>query len=209
MDRMEAMCRETIPTAPAGSPEPRIVAMQSVAIPLPPAASTASPPQPLPINNLERMKMVVILIPPSMTPDHPQQSISTEVADSQRQPFMITGDMPTLDECQGLEQAELAMPDVDDNFLHMLHMFKSWYGADFPPSNIPYNKDLNRHVVTPMPTFWSFPALFHTHLLPLVPIWHAPTQSSISHCDTFHPLGGHFPFGSAGQSRHGAGSLLV
>ncbi|KAI6101898.1 hypothetical protein F5141DRAFT_1065850 [Pisolithus sp. B1] len=93
-DRMEAMCRATIPTPPAGSPAPcidrmvamcnatippppacvsaaqtdKMVAMRSVAIPLPPVASAALPPQPPPINNLERMKMAVILIPPSMAP---------------------------------------------------------------------------------------------------------------------------------------------
>ncbi|KAI6140089.1 hypothetical protein EDD17DRAFT_1516475 [Pisolithus thermaeus] len=82
--------------------------------------------------------------------DHPQQSTSTEVTDSQRQPSMITGDMPTLDEHQALEQVELATSDVDDDFLHMLHMLKSWHGADFPPSNIPYNKDLDGHIMQAM-----------------------------------------------------------
>ncbi|KAI6096612.1 hypothetical protein EDD16DRAFT_1527923 [Pisolithus croceorrhizus] len=202
MDRMEAMCRATIPTPPAGSPAPhmdrmvamcnatippppacmpaaqtdKMAAMRSVAIPLPPVASAALPPQPLPINNLERMKMAVIPIPPSMAPapafikyrgnvDHPQQSTSTEVTDSQRQPCMITGedinqgeepdhgctvdfgDMPTLEECQALEWVELAMSDADDDFLHALHMFKSQHGAGFPPSNIPYDKDLDRHIM--------------------------------------------------------------
>ncbi|KAI6102054.1 hypothetical protein EDD17DRAFT_1764432 [Pisolithus thermaeus] len=200
----------------------KMVAMQSVAIiPLPPVASTALPSQPLPINNLERMKMVVILIPPSMAPapnmdwlermhnatiphapssrmemmdaqpqpllntDHPQQCTSTKVAVSQRQPCTITGedinqgeepdhshtvdlgtpdhrqlrdlllnavagDMPTLEECQALEWAELATSDADDNFLHVLHMFKLWHGAGFPPSNIPYNKDLDRHIMQAM-----------------------------------------------------------
>ncbi|KAI6158819.1 hypothetical protein EDD17DRAFT_1511856 [Pisolithus thermaeus] len=247
MDRMDAMCRATIPTPPAGSPAPhmdrmvamcnatilpppacmpatqtdKMVAMQSVAIPLPPVASAALPPQPLPINNLERMKMAVILIPPSMAPapnmdqsermhnatiphapssrmemmdaqpqpslntDHPQQCTSTEVTDSQRQPCTITGedinqgeepdcsctvdfgtpncrqlqdlllnavagDVPTLEECQALEQVELAMSDVDDDFLHVLHTFKSWHGAGFPPSNIPYNKDLDGHIMWAM-----------------------------------------------------------
>ncbi|KAI6099341.1 hypothetical protein EDD17DRAFT_1507897 [Pisolithus thermaeus] len=203
MDRMEAMCRATIPTPPAGSPAPhmdrmvamcnatippppacmpaaqtdKMAAMRSVAIPLPPVASAALPPQPLPINNLERMKMAVIPIPPSMAPapafikyrgnvDHPQQSTSTEVTDSQRQPCMITGedinqgeepdhgctvdfgDMPTLEECQALEWVELAMSDADDDFLHALHMFKSQHGAGFPPSNIPYDKDLDRHIIS-------------------------------------------------------------
>ncbi|KAI6102123.1 hypothetical protein F5141DRAFT_1065635 [Pisolithus sp. B1] len=208
---MEAMCRATIPTPPAGSPAPcmdrmvamcnatippppacmpatqteKMVAMQSVAIPLPPVTSAALPPQPPPINNLERMKMAVIPIPPSMAPDHPQQSTSTKVADSQRQACMITGedinqgeesdrsctvdfgtpdcrqlqdlllnavagDMPTLEEHQALEQVELATSDADDDFLHVLHMFKSWHGAGFPPLNIPYNKDLNRHIMWAM-----------------------------------------------------------
>ncbi|KAI6095459.1 hypothetical protein F5141DRAFT_1068371 [Pisolithus sp. B1] len=157
-----------IPTPPGG-------AIQSVPIPLPPVASTALPPQRPPINNLERMEMAVIPIPPSVALDHPQQSTSTKVANSQRQPSMITvdfgtpdcgqlrdlllnsvaGDMPALDECQALEQAELATSDVDDDFLHMLHMFKLWHGADFPPSNIPYNKDLDRHI---MQVMWQISA---------------------------------------------------
>ncbi|KAI6120105.1 hypothetical protein EDD16DRAFT_1519059 [Pisolithus croceorrhizus] len=232
VDQMAAMHNALIPTPPGTATTPDtdrmeaiMAAMQSVAIPLPPAASAALPPQPLPISNLERMKMAVIPIPPSMAPApnmdwleqmhnatiphapssrmemmdaqpqpssntsahswneyHPQQSTSTEVANSQRQPFMITGDdinqgeepdcgctvdfgtpnygqlqdlllnavsgdMPTLDECQALEQAELAMSDVDDDFLCMLHTFKSQHGAHFPPSNIPYNKDLDGHIV--------------------------------------------------------------
>ncbi|KAI6103452.1 hypothetical protein F5141DRAFT_1065263 [Pisolithus sp. B1] len=197
------------PTPPGGGSVDRIwiewwPSMQSVAIPLPPVASAALPPQPLPINNLERMKMVVIPIPPSMAPapnmdqlermhnaaiphapssrmemmdaqpqpslntDHPQQSTSTEVTDSQRQPCMITGedinqgeepdhghtvdfgDMPTLEECQALEWVELAMSDVDDDFLRALHMFKSQHGAGFPPLNIPYDKDLDRHIMQAM-----------------------------------------------------------
>ncbi|KAI6129901.1 hypothetical protein EDD17DRAFT_1514551 [Pisolithus thermaeus] len=88
------------------------------------------------------------------TPDHPQQSTSTKVTNSQRQPCMITGedinqgDMPTLEEHQALEQAELAMSDVDDNFLCVLHTFKLWHGAGFPPSNIPYDKDLDGHIIS-------------------------------------------------------------
>ncbi|KAI6134400.1 hypothetical protein EV401DRAFT_1882897 [Pisolithus croceorrhizus] len=42
--------------------------MCNVAIPLPPVVSTALPPQALPINNLERMRMVAIPIPPSVVP---------------------------------------------------------------------------------------------------------------------------------------------
>ncbi|KAI6120375.1 hypothetical protein EV401DRAFT_1887659 [Pisolithus croceorrhizus] len=256
MDRMDAMCRATIPTPPAGSPAPRMdrmvamcnatilpppacmpatqtdkmVAMQSVAIPLPPVASAALPPQPLPINNLERMKMAVILIPPSMAPapnmdqlermhnatiphapssrmemmdaqpqpslntDHPQQCTSTEVTDSQRQPCTITGedinqgeepdcsctvdfgtpncrqlqdlllnavagDVPTLEECQALEQVELATSDADDDLLLLLILAISFACAShiqimawcwLPPSNIPYNKDLDGHIMWAM-----------------------------------------------------------
>ncbi|KAI6100517.1 hypothetical protein F5141DRAFT_1066121 [Pisolithus sp. B1] len=217
-DRMEAMHRATIPTPPAGSPAPhmdrmvamcnatipppptctpatqtdKMAAMQSVAIPLPPVAPAALPPQPPPTSNLERMKMVVIPIPPSMAPapnmdwlermhnvaiphapssrmemmdvqpqpslntDHPQQSTSTKVTNSQRQPCMIIGedinqgDMPTLEEHQALEQAELATSDADDDFLCVLHTFKSWHGAGFPPLNIPYDKDLDGHIMWAM-----------------------------------------------------------
>ncbi|KAI6101896.1 hypothetical protein F5141DRAFT_1065848 [Pisolithus sp. B1] len=60
------------------------------------------------------------------------------------------GDMPTLEECQALEWVELAMSDVDDNFLCVLHMFKSWHGAGFPPLNIPYDKDLDGHIMQVM-----------------------------------------------------------
>ncbi|KAI6117124.1 hypothetical protein EDD16DRAFT_1520169 [Pisolithus croceorrhizus] len=146
MDRLAAMCNATIPPPPACTPATqtdRIVAMHNVAIPLPPVVSTALPSQPPPINNLERMRMVAIPIPPSMVPGYPQQSTSTKVADSQRQPCTITGedinqgeepdhghtldfgDMPTLDEHQALEQ----------------------HGVGFPSSNIPYNTDLDGHIV--------------------------------------------------------------
>ncbi|KAI6104319.1 hypothetical protein F5141DRAFT_1065118 [Pisolithus sp. B1] len=106
-----------------------------------------------------RIEMMDVQPQPSSITDHPQQSTSTEATDSQRQPSMITGDdinqgeesdhgdMPTPDECQALEWAESATSDVDDDFLCMLHMFKLWHGAEFPPSNIPYNKDLNRHIM--------------------------------------------------------------
>ncbi|KAI6098299.1 hypothetical protein EV401DRAFT_1895292 [Pisolithus croceorrhizus] len=196
-----------------GNPLPqygRIAAMHNVAIPLPPVVSTALPSQPLPINNLERMRMVAIPvppstvpapnmdrleqmrnaaiphppsspinnlermrmaaipIPPSAVPGYPQQSTSTEVTNSQRQPCTITGedinqgeepdhgctldfgtpdrgqiqdlllnavagDMPTPDEHQALEQAGVATSDADDNC--------------FPSSNIPYNMDLDRHIM--------------------------------------------------------------
>ncbi|KAI6126520.1 hypothetical protein F5141DRAFT_1060269 [Pisolithus sp. B1] len=72
MDRMEVMCSATIPTPPASAPEPcmdRMVAMCNATIPTPPACmpspQTASLPQPPPLNNLERMKIAVIPIPPS------------------------------------------------------------------------------------------------------------------------------------------------
>ncbi|KAI6135258.1 hypothetical protein EDD17DRAFT_1771906 [Pisolithus thermaeus] len=288
-DRMEAMCRATIPTPPADSPAPcmdrlvamhnatippppactppaqtdRIAAMCNVAIPLPPVVSAALPSQPPPINNLERMRMAAIPIPPSAVPapnmdqlermcnatiphppsspinnlermrmvaiptppstvpapnmdrlermcnatiplppsssmemvdaqpqpssniGYPQQSTSTEVADSQRQPCTITGedinqgeepdhghtldfgtpdrgqiqdlllnavagDMPTPDEHQALEQAGLATSDADDNFLHVLHTFKLRHGVGFPSSNIPYDMDLDRHIMQAM-----------------------------------------------------------
>ncbi|KAI6109340.1 hypothetical protein EDD16DRAFT_1522564 [Pisolithus croceorrhizus] len=274
MDRMEALHRATIPTLPADSPAPRmdrlaaiIVAMHNVAIPLPPVVSTALPSQPPPINNLERMRMAAIPVPPSTVPapnmdqlermcnatiphppsspinnlermrmaaipippsvvpapnmdrlermcnaaiphppslsmemmdaqpqpssniGYPQQSTSTEVANSQRQPCTITGedinqgeepdrshtldfgtpdhradmrpalkccgrhhagDMPTPDEHQALEQAGLATSDADDNFLRVLHMFKLWHGAGFPSSNIPYDTDLDGHIMRAM-----------------------------------------------------------
>ncbi|KAI6165081.1 hypothetical protein EDD17DRAFT_1506408 [Pisolithus thermaeus] len=267
MDRMEAMHRATIPTPPADSPAPRMDRLNSghaqCGHPLPPVVSTALPSQPPPINNLERMRMAAIPIPPSMVPapnmdrlermrnaaiphpplspinnlermrmvaiptppstvpapnmdrlermrnaaiplppsssmemvdarpqpssniGYPQQSTSTEVADSQRQPCTITGedinqgeepdrgrtldfgtpdrgqirdlllnavagDMPTPDERQALEQAGLATSDADDNFLRVLHTFKSRHGAGFPSSNIPYDMDLDRHIVRAM-----------------------------------------------------------
>ncbi|KAI6102904.1 hypothetical protein F5141DRAFT_1065491 [Pisolithus sp. B1] len=63
---------------------------------------------------------------------------------------VVAGDAPTPDEHQALEQAGLAMSDADDDFLHMLQTFKSWHGADFPPTHVPYNKQLNRHIVQVM-----------------------------------------------------------
>ncbi|KAI6161598.1 hypothetical protein EDD17DRAFT_1509106 [Pisolithus thermaeus] len=120
MDRMEVMRSATIPTPPASAPKPhmdqmsdRMAAMQSAAIPIPPVASAASPPQPPLLNNLERMEIAVILIPPSAATvlsariemideqlqppaltggnvDHPHQSTSIEVVDGQTQPSMIT-----------------------------------------------------------------------------------------------------------------------
>ncbi|KAI6113978.1 hypothetical protein EV401DRAFT_2074125 [Pisolithus croceorrhizus] len=42
--------------------------MHNVAIPLPPVVSAALPSQPPPINNLERMRMAAIPIPPSTVP---------------------------------------------------------------------------------------------------------------------------------------------
>ncbi|KAI6159468.1 hypothetical protein EDD17DRAFT_1511164 [Pisolithus thermaeus] len=128
-DQMVAMCNATIPTPPACMPSPqsdrmvamrsgdRMVAMCNATIPTLPACmpspQTASPPQPPLLNNLERMKIVVILIPPSaatvllarieMTDeqlqppaltggnvDHPHQSTSIEVVDGQTQPSTIT-----------------------------------------------------------------------------------------------------------------------
>ncbi|KAI6107893.1 hypothetical protein F5141DRAFT_1064202 [Pisolithus sp. B1] len=130
----------------------------------------------------QRMKIVVIPIPPSAAPggnlDHPQQSTSIEVMDGQTQPSMITGDninqgeepdcghtvdfgnpncrqlqalfinavagdMPTPDEHQALEQAELATSDVNDDFLCMLQTFKLQHGSNFP-----YNKHLDGHIIS-------------------------------------------------------------
>ncbi|KAI6097557.1 hypothetical protein F5141DRAFT_1067211 [Pisolithus sp. B1] len=110
------MHNATIPTPPACMPSlqsDRMAAMRSAAIPIPPVASAASPPQPPPLNNLERMKIAVIPIPPSAATapsvriemmdeqlqppaltggnvDHPHQSTSIEVVDGQTQPSMIT-----------------------------------------------------------------------------------------------------------------------
>ncbi|KAI6107923.1 hypothetical protein F5141DRAFT_1064220 [Pisolithus sp. B1] len=131
MDHLERMCNATIPHAPSS-----------------------------------RMEMMDAQPQPLLNTDHPQQSTSTKVTNSQRQPCMITGedinqgeepdhghtvdfgDMPTLEEHQALEQAELAMSDVDDDFLCVLHTFKLWHGAGFPPSNIPYDKDLDGHIIS-------------------------------------------------------------
>ncbi|KAI6111646.1 hypothetical protein EDD16DRAFT_1710338 [Pisolithus croceorrhizus] len=91
------------------------------------------------------------LQPPALTGgnvDHPHQSTSIEVADGQTQPSTITGDAPTPDEHQALEQAGLAMSDSDDDFLHMLQTFKLQHGADFPPAHFPYNKQLDRHIIS-------------------------------------------------------------
>ncbi|KAI6110293.1 hypothetical protein EDD16DRAFT_1522310 [Pisolithus croceorrhizus] len=175
-DQMVAMHNATIPTLPACMPSlqsDRMAAMRSVAIPIPPVASAASPPQPPPLNNLERMKIVVIPIPPSAATapsagiemmdeqlqppaltggnvDHPHQSTSIEVVDGQTQPSTITGDAPTPDEHQALEQAGLATSDADDDFLHTLQTFKLQHGADFPPMHFPYNKQLDRHIMRVM-----------------------------------------------------------
>ncbi|KAI6102236.1 hypothetical protein F5141DRAFT_1065720 [Pisolithus sp. B1] len=221
------MCNAMIPTPPGSVTAPsmdRMEVMRSATIPTPSAISSAgSLPQPPPLNNLERMKIAVILIPPSaatapntdwleqmcnaMIPqvpsariemmdeqlqppaltggnvDHPHQSTSIEVADGQTQPSTITegdisqgeepdhgptvdfgnqdcgqlralflnvvaGDVPTPDEHQALEQAGLDMSDLDDDFLHTLQTFKLQHGADFPPMHFPYNKQLNRHIIS-------------------------------------------------------------
>ncbi|KAI6095706.1 hypothetical protein EDD16DRAFT_1516010 [Pisolithus croceorrhizus] len=143
-DRMEAMCRATIPTLPAGSPAPhmdRMVAMHNATIP---------PPHLLAHLPHKLTEWWPYKPQPSSITDHPQQSTSTKVADSQRQLSIITGnninqgeepdcsctvdfgtpnhrqlqdlllnavagDMPTLDEHQALEQVELATLDVDDD----------------------------------------------------------------------------------------------
>ncbi|KAI6096350.1 hypothetical protein EDD16DRAFT_1528067 [Pisolithus croceorrhizus] len=223
-----------------GNPLPqygRIVAMCNVAIHLPPVVSAALPSQPPPINNLERMRMVAIPVPPSMVPEDENGSNSNSSLhgpspkhglvgmnaqchnssstiikhgnDGCMAPAFIkyrfdismeaikvipsnpqaprgghkpgggarsqsyigfwysrlqadmrpalkccgrhhAGDMPTLDECQALEQAGLAISDADDNFLCVLHTFKSQHGAGFPSSNIPYDMDLNGHIVQAM-----------------------------------------------------------
>ncbi|KAI6127213.1 hypothetical protein F5141DRAFT_1060795 [Pisolithus sp. B1] len=88
--------------------------------------------------------------PPQPPPlvDHPHQSTSIEVADGQTQPSMITGDAPTPDEHQALEQAGLAMSDADDDFLCTLQTFKSQHGADFLPAHFPYNKQLDGHIIS-------------------------------------------------------------
>ncbi|KAI6131352.1 hypothetical protein EDD17DRAFT_1509409 [Pisolithus thermaeus] len=186
------MCNATIPTLPACMPSlqsDRMAAMRSVAVPIPPVASAGSLPKPPLLNNLERMKVAVILIPPSAATapntdrlermhnaviqvplvriemmdeqlqppaltggnvDHPHQSTSIEVVDGQTQPSTITGDVPTPDEHQALEQAGLATSDSDDDFLRTLQTFKLWHGADFPPAHFPYNKQLNRHIMQVM-----------------------------------------------------------
>ncbi|KAI6101890.1 hypothetical protein F5141DRAFT_1065842 [Pisolithus sp. B1] len=166
--QMAAMHNATIPTSPACMPSPqsdRMAAMQNAAIPIPPVASAASPPQPPLLNNLERMKIAVILIPPSAATapntdrleqmrnatipqallvrtemmdeqlqppaltggnvDHPHQSTSIEVADGQTQPSAITGDAPTPDEHQALEQAGLATSDADDDS-DIQYLISSW-----------------------------------------------------------------------------------
>ncbi|KAI6167875.1 hypothetical protein EDD17DRAFT_1503577 [Pisolithus thermaeus] len=81
MDRMVAMCNATIPTPPACMPSlqsDRMVAMQSAAIPIPP---------PL-LNNLERMRIAVIPIPPSAAT---VPSVRIEMTDEQLQPPSLTG----------------------------------------------------------------------------------------------------------------------
>ncbi|KAI6094080.1 hypothetical protein EV401DRAFT_1896491 [Pisolithus croceorrhizus] len=171
MDRLERMHNATIPHPPS-SPINNLERMRMVAIPTPPSVVPAPN-----MDQLERMCNAAIPLPPSSSMEmiwylhggnigYPQQSTSTEVADSQRQPCMITGedinqgeepdhghtldfgDMPTPDEHQALEQVGLATSDVDDNFLRVLHMFKSWHGAGFPSSNIPYDTDLDGHIVS-------------------------------------------------------------
>ncbi|KAI6019095.1 hypothetical protein EDC04DRAFT_2607615 [Pisolithus marmoratus] len=260
VDRMVAMHNAIIPTPPgtvtlpdidiasaASPPQPPPISnlerLKMVAIPNPPSvtlpisnlerlkmAVIPNPPFATPpISNLERLKMVVIPNPPSVAPalhmdqlerlhnamiphlpssrievtdvqsqpssltvpafftyrgnvDHPQKSTSIQVMDGHRQPFTIigndinqgeepdcghtvdfgnpdcgqlwalllnaiAGDMPTPDEHQALEWAELATSDMDDDFLRMLHTLKSQHGPDFPPSDIPYNKDLDGHIM--------------------------------------------------------------
>ncbi|KAI6094969.1 hypothetical protein EDD16DRAFT_1528870 [Pisolithus croceorrhizus] len=58
----------TYPTPPGGGSLDRMAAMRNVAIPLPPVVSAALPSQPPPINNLERMRMAAIPVPPSAVP---------------------------------------------------------------------------------------------------------------------------------------------
>ncbi|KAI6099465.1 hypothetical protein EV401DRAFT_2081403 [Pisolithus croceorrhizus] len=188
MDRLEQMCNAAIPHPPL-SPINNLERMRMVAIPTPPSAAPAPN-----MDRLERMHNATIPLPPSLSMEmvdarpqpssnigYPQQSTSTEVADSQRQPCTITGedinqgeepdrgrtldfgtpdrgqirdlllnavagDMPTPDERQALEQAGLATSDADDNFLRVLHTFKSRHGVGFPSSNIPYNMDLDGHI---------------------------------------------------------------
>ncbi|KAI6167871.1 hypothetical protein EDD17DRAFT_1504048 [Pisolithus thermaeus] len=279
MDRMEAilvaMHNATIPPPPACTPPAqtdRIAAMRNVAIPLPPVVSAALPSQPPPINNLERMRMAAIPVPPSAVPapnmdrlermrnaaiphppsspinnlermrmvaiptppsaapapnmdrlermrnaaiplppsssmemvdarpqpssniGYPQQSTSTEVADSQRQPCTITGedinqgeepdrgrtlDFGTPDRgqirdlllnavagsCYCIFDYEICLHQMSvklwnrRDWLHqmrmtifccVLHTFKSRHGAGFPSSNIPYDTDLDGHIVQAM-----------------------------------------------------------
>ncbi|KAI6011838.1 hypothetical protein EDC04DRAFT_2609706 [Pisolithus marmoratus] len=275
ISNLERLKMAVIPNPPSVAlPVSNLERLKMVAIPNPPSATTPisnlerlkmavipNPPSAtLPISNLERLKMVVIPNPPSVAPaphmdwlerlcnaviphppslrievmdvqsqpssltapnmdqlerirnamiphlpscriemtdaqsqpssltgnvDHPQKSTSVQVTDGHRQPFTIigddinqgeepdhsrtvdfgnpdhrqlwalllnaiAGDMPTPDECQALERAELATSDMDDDFLHMLHTLKSQHGPDFPPSDIPYNKGLNGHIMQAM-----------------------------------------------------------
>ncbi|KAI6137263.1 hypothetical protein F5141DRAFT_1060126 [Pisolithus sp. B1] len=166
-DRMVAMRSAAIPIPPvvlaASLPQPPLLnnleRMKIAVIPIPPSAATAPN-----TDWLEQMRNAMIpqaplariemmdeqLQPPALTGgnvDHPHQSTSIEVADGQTQPSMIT-DVPTPDEHQALEQARLAMSDADDDFLHMLQTSKSQHGADFPPAHVPYNRQLDRHIVS-------------------------------------------------------------
>ncbi|KAI6040142.1 hypothetical protein EDC04DRAFT_2998995 [Pisolithus marmoratus] len=193
ISNLERLKMAVIPNPPSAAlPVSNLERLKMAAIPNPPSAT-------LPISNLERLKMAVIPNPPSAAPaldmdwleqlhnamiPHPPSS-RIEVTDVQSQPSSLTGDdinqgeepdhshtvdfgnpncgqlwalllnaiagdMPTPDEHQALEQAELATSDMDDDFLHMLHTLKSQHGPDFPPLDIPYNKDLDRHIMWAM-----------------------------------------------------------
>ncbi|KAI6127602.1 hypothetical protein EDD16DRAFT_1748941 [Pisolithus croceorrhizus] len=99
MDRLERMRNAAIPHPPS-SPINNLERMRMVAIPTPP--STVPAPN---MDRLERMRNAAIPLPPSSSMEmvdarpqpssnigYPQQSTSTEVADSQRQPCTITGE---------------------------------------------------------------------------------------------------------------------
>ncbi|KAI6095404.1 hypothetical protein F5141DRAFT_1068386 [Pisolithus sp. B1] len=148
MDQLEQMCNAVIPHAPSSRMEMMDVQPQ-------PSLNTDHPQQctSTEVTNSQRQPCMITGedINQGEEPDCSHTVDFSTPNCGQLQDLLlntVTRDMPTLEEHQALEQVELAMSDADDDFLHVLHMFKLWHGAGFPPSNIPYNKDLDGHIIS-------------------------------------------------------------